>query len=246
MLTNGVSRRLLLGRLLPGLMAAMGVLAIPAVAGAQDNRIFTFLQVERLEYGAVHGDDLLNWDAQGWVGTDYNKAWLKTEGMKLVDGEVESAEVQLLYSRFIGSFWDFQVGARYDIRPSPSRGFAVIGVQGLAPYFFEVDAALFISQNGDVSARLEAENELLFTQRLILRPSAELNFAVQEVEELGIGRGFTDVELGLRLRYEIVREFAPYIGLSWERKLGRTADFARRRGDEVESLAIVTGVWFWL
>lgn len=241
MIKNGIWHRPLLV-----VAAAMLLLTSAQVAQAQvaDEEVFTFLQVERFEYRASDGKDLLNWEAQGWAGTDTNKGWLKSEGEKLVDGKVEDAEVQLLYSRMIAPFWDVQVGGRYDVRPDPSRGFAVFGVQGLAPYFFEVDTAGFVSEDGDVSVRLEVEYEFLLTQRLILQPSTEFNFAVQEVERLGVGRGLNDVELGLRLRYEIVREFAPYIGVSWERKVGRTADFARREGEDIDSLALVAGVRF--
>ena len=214
-------------------------------AAELDNRIFTFFQAEQLEYRLSDGKDRLNWDAQGWIGEDYNKLWLKTEGEKVFDGGVEEAEIQLLYSRIIHPFWDIQIGGRYDVRPQPQRGFGVIGVQGLAPYFFEVDAAAFFSHKGDVSARIKGEYELLLTQKLILQPSVELNLAAQQVEELGVGSGLTDVELGLRLRYEIVREFAPYIGVSWERAVGKTADFAREEGEDVDTLSFVAGVRFW-
>ena len=216
-----------------------------ASAAEMDDHIFTFFQAEQLEYRLTDGKDRLKWDAQAWVGEDYNKLWLKTEGEKVFGGDVEQAEVQLLYSRMIAPFWDVQVGGRFDVRPQPKRGFGVLGVQGLAPYFFEVDAAAFVSHEGDLSARLKGEYELLITQKLILQPSVELNLAAQQVAKVGIGSGLTDVELGLRLRYEIVREFAPYIGVSWERKVGRTADFARADGEDVHSLAFVTGVRFW-
>jgi copper resistance protein B len=216
-----------------------------ADAAEMDDHIFTFFQAERFEYRLSDGDDNLHWDAQGWVGDDYNKLWLKTEGEKVFDGDLEEAEVQLLYSRIIHPFWDLQVGGRYDTRPRPQRGFGVIGVQGLAPYFFEVDAAAFVSHEGDLSARLKGEYELLLTQQLILQPSVELNLAAQQVREVGIGSGLTDVDLGLRLRYEIIREFAPYIGVAWERKVGKTADFAREEGEDVDSLAFVTGIRFW-
>lgn len=225
----------------------VGPAFVPAVASAaeMDDQIFTFFQAEQLEYRFKDGKDSLNWDAQGWIGEDYNKLWIKTEGEKVFGGRLEEAEVQVLYSRLIHPFWDIQVGGRYDARPQPQRGFGVIGLQGLAPYFFEVDAAGFVSHEGDVSARLKAEYELLLTQKLILQPSAEFNLAAQQVEKLGIGSGLTDVELGLRLRYEFVREFAPYVGVSWERKIGKTADFARDEGEDVDALSLVTGVRFW-
>jgi len=229
------------------LLLAVGALAGSAdPAGAQNSQILTFFQADQLEYRIDDGPATFTWDAQGWVGGDYNRAWLKTQGDYVIDdGIVESAEVQLLYSRSIAAFWDLQIGGRYDPKPDPSRGFAVFGIQGLAPYFYEVDAAAFVSDDGDVSARLELEYELLFTQRLIAQPSVELNFAVQDVEELGIGSGLSDVELGLRLRYEIVREFAPYVGVVWERKVGETADFAREEGEDVGNLWFVVGVRLW-
>ncbi|RME61879.1 MAG: copper resistance protein B, partial [Alphaproteobacteria bacterium] len=140
---------------------------------------------------------------------------------------------------------DLQAGVRHDFEPDPSRTFGVIGIQGLAPYWFEIDAAAFISGDGDVSARIEAEYELLLTQRLILQPRVELNFAVQEVEELGIGSGLSIAEAGLRLRYEIDRQFAPYVGFSWNRKIGDTADFARADGEDVGALSFVAGLRMW-
>jgi copper resistance protein B len=219
--------------------------ALPAAAAEMDDHVFTFFQAERLEYRLGDGDDSLHWDAQGWVGTDYHKLWLKTEGEKAFGDGLEEAEVQLLYSRIIHPFWDLQIGGRYDARPRPQRGFGVIGVQGLAPYFFEIDAAAFVSHEGDLSARLKGEYELLLTQQLILQPSVELDLAAQQVRDVGIGSGLTNVELGLRLRYEIIREFAPYVGIAWERKIGKTADFAKEEGEDADSLAVVTGVRFW-
>ncbi len=215
-----------------------------APAAEEESSILTFIEADQLEYRAGR-EDTFSWEAQGWVGGGYNKIWFKTQGDDPINGSAENAEFQVLYSRAMTAYWDLQVGGRYDAEPHPTRGFAVLGIQGLAPYFFEVDAAAFVSHKGDVSARLEAEYELLLTQRLIAKPSAELNFAVQEVKELGIGSGLSDVELGLRLRYEIVREIAPYIGVSWERKVGPTANFARRRGEDVSDAAFVAGVRFW-
>ena len=208
-----------------------------AVAQVADDHIFSFLEVERLEHRWNEGSNSLEWDAEGWIGDDYNKAWLKTEGEMVFDRRLESAEIQLLYSRLIAPPWDLQFGGRYDAKPDPTRAFAVVGIQGVAPYFFEVGAAAFLSDDGDVSDRFEAEYELLFTQRLVAEPSIEVNAAFHETRELDIGSGLTDVELGFRLRYEIVREFAPYVGVSWERKLGTTEDLARAAGEEVDNLA---------
>ena len=221
------------------------MLATPVRAATLDNQILTFLEVERLEYRANEGRDSINWEAQGWIGTDKHKLWLKSDGGRELGGNYEGAEVQLLYSRMISDFFDAQAGIRYDIKPDPKRGFFVLGIQGLAKQFFEVDTAMFVSDDGDVSARLEAEYEVLLTQKLIAQASVETNIAAQSVQNLGVGSGFNDIEVGLRLRYEIRREFAPYIGMHWERKLGRTATFAREEGEDTDNLAFVTGIRFW-
>ncbi|MEN2980498.1 copper resistance protein B [Tistrella bauzanensis] len=211
---------------------------------AEPGQLFTFFQAEQFEYRANDGQDSLNWDAQGWIGNDDHKAWLKTEGEKPTDGQLEKGEIQLLYSRRISDFFDAQAGVRYDLEPGPERGFGVFALQGLAPYWFEVDASAFVSNKGELSARFEAEYDLLITQKLILQPTAEVNLAAQSVRERGIGSGINDVELGLRLRYEIERSFAPYIGISWERKIGETADFARDEGEDIDNLSFVTGIRF--
>jgi copper resistance protein B len=205
-----------------------------------------FVQADRLEYRWDDGESLLLWDAQGWYGGPVEKFWVKTEGEYLFEsGAFGEAEVQALYSRAISPYFDLQAGLRYDAAPNPTRTYAVIGVQGLVPQWFEVDAAAFVSHEGDVSARLELEYELLLTQRLVLQPRTELEFAVQEVEELGIGSGLSTAEVGLRLRYEVLREIAPYIGVSWHWKVGGTANFARAGGDETEGMSVVAGLRLW-
>ncbi|MEW6681479.1 MAG: copper resistance protein B [Nitrospirota bacterium] len=235
-----------------GTVLLMAVLALawraePAAADepSDEPTYVTFVEADQFEYRARKGNDAFGWEAQGWVGGDYDKVWFKTRGEDVVNGGATDAELQLLYSRTVSAFWDVQAGARYDVKPNPSRGYAVLGVQGLAPYFFEVDAAAFVSDEGDVSARLEAEYDLLITQRLIAKPSVEVNVALQEVEELGLGSGVTEVEAELRLRYEIVREVAPYVGVSWETKVGPTADMARRNGQDVDDVAFVAGLRAW-
>lgn len=236
---------------------AIGLLLIPVAGMAvepgwpepvEDNPVLGLLLVDQLEYRSNDGPDTLNWDAEGWIGTDYNKLWLKTEGEDSRSGNSGEWEVQALYSRLVAPFWDFQAGLRYDRiygARDRDRGFAVLGFEGLAPYWFEVTPALFLSEDGDVSARFTASYELLFTQRLILQPSFEINAAAQKVEEFDVGSGINDVELGLRLRYEIEREFAPYIGVSWSNKLGETADIARSEGERTRDFAIMAGVRFW-
>ena len=201
--------------------------------------------VDQLEYGFKEGQNDVAWKADAWYGGDYSRVWMKTEGDYAPSGGLEKAEVQLLYSRLLGYYWDLQAGLRHDFRPDPSRSYAVLGLQGLAPNYFEVDLQGFVSNKGDVSARLEAEYDLLITQRLVLQPRFETDVAVQEVRELDVGSGINDVELGLRLRYEITRKFAPYIGVAWERKLGETAGLARRAGEDVETFRLLTGLRLW-
>ena len=207
---------------------------------------FLYVQGDRIEYGSGDRDPHLLWDAQSWYGSDIHKLWVKTEGEVLLDGSgVEEAELQALYSRAVLPFFDFQVGVRHDFEPGPERTYGVIGLQGLALYILEVDAAALVSNKGDVSARVELEYDLLVTQRLIAQPRAELDFAFQNVPEHGIGSGLSSADVGLRLRYEIVREFAPYIGVSWSRAVGDTADFARAAGEEPSVVSFVAGIRFW-
>lgn len=214
------------------------------VQAAEGEEIYTLVLVDRLEYQTAEGHDILLWDAQGWLGGDYDKLWLKTEGER-ARGDLEEAELQALYSRAVAPFWDLQLGVKHDFAPHPARTSGVIGIQGLARYWFEVDAAAFVSEDGDVSARVEAEYDLLLTQRLVLQPRAELNFAIQDVDELGIGSGLSTAELGLRLRYEIKREVAPYVGVSWSRKVGETARFARAEGEDAGVVSLVAGLRLW-
>ncbi|MGH8567403.1 MAG: copper resistance protein B [Gammaproteobacteria bacterium] len=210
------------------------------------DRILSYVQAEQSEFRfAQGGAETYSWDVRGWIGGDYERLWFKTQGDDRLDGAVETAELQLRYTRLVTAFWELAAGVRYDLEPEPSRGFAVFAAHGLAPYLYEVDADAFISEDGDVSARIEVEYQILITQRLVVQPALELDFAVQEVEEAGVGPGLSQVELGLRLRYEIVPELAPYVGFVWERKVGRTADLARRRGEDFDVPAFVAGVRFW-
>ncbi|HKY80646.1 MAG TPA: copper resistance protein B, partial [Sphingobium sp.] len=172
--------------------------------------IFSQLMLDRLEYRAGKGRDGYHWEGEGWIGGDINRFAFKTEGDGEVGGPLESAELQALYSRAIDPWFNLEAGVRHDIRPEPNRAYAVIGIEGLAPYWFEVGAQAFLSTKGDAHLRLEASYDQRITQRLILQPAAEVNISAQDVPELGIGSGLSDIELGLRLRYELAREFAPY------------------------------------
>ena len=216
--------------------------AVQADAGGQKN---LFLMADRLEGRSDDGKASLLWDLQGWYGGDLNKLWIKTEGDHDFDsGELEDAEVQALWSRAIAPYFDVQAGVRHDAQPGGVTH-GVVGVQGLAPYWFEVDAAAFVSDQGDLTARLEAEYELLLTQRLVLQPRAELELAAQRVPERDLGPGFTGLGLGLRLRYEIVPELAPYIGVAWQSALGETAEIARASGTDPRGTAFVAGLRMW-
>lgn len=231
---------------LPGILVVAGVLLsqLPVAQAAEsDAEIFTAVDIEVLEYRVQDGKDLAVWEGEFRAGDDYNKVVLRSEGEYVVNGDnVESAEFQLLYRRLISDFYDLQAGARFDLEPNPDRAYAVLGIAGLAPQWIELEANLFLSEKGDLSARVEADTDFLLTQRLILQPKAEINFAFSDDHPTGIGSGFTTLETGLRLRYEITREVAPYIGVNWERKLGNTEDLARDDGEEYDSFAIVAGV----
>ena len=206
---------------------------------------FSKLMLDRLEYRAGKGGDTYHWEGEGWIGGDINRLAFKSEGEGKASGRLEHAEVQALYSRAIDPWFNLEAGVRQDFGADPDRTYVVAGIDGLAPYWFEVSAQAFLSNKGDGHLRLEASYDQRITQRLILQPAAELNFAAQDVPELGIGSGLSDVELGLRLRYEIAREFAPYAGVNWERKLGGTARMARAGGDNASVASFVMGVRFW-
>ncbi|MDO9163058.1 MAG: copper resistance protein B [Methylococcaceae bacterium] len=187
-----------------------------SVAEAQeDPMIFNHFKAERLEYEGNENLSLFKWDVQNWIGNDKHKLWLKTEGDYVSEQNIFGrADLQLLYSRNISTFWDFQIGARRAFEPERTYD-AVIGFQGLAPYFIEVESAMFITDNGNVLGRLGLGYELLLTQRLILQPRIEVNVAANDIKNRGVKSGVTEFETGMRLRYEIEREFAPYLGFDY-------------------------------
>ncbi|SCW37917.1 copper resistance protein B [Sphingobium faniae] len=207
--------------------------------------IFSQFMLDRLEYQARKGADGYHWEGEGWIGGDIHRFAFKSEGEGEIGGPLERAEVQALYSRAIDPWFNLEAGLRHDIRPQPRRTYAVIGIEGLAPYWFEIGAQAFLSTKGDAHFRLEGSYDQRITQRLILQPAAEVNIAAQDVPELGIGSGPSDIELGLRLRYEFAREFAPYVGIHWERRLGDSAAYARAAGEDVSSTGMVMGIRFW-
>jgi len=202
---------------------------------------------DELEWTRENGANAYRWDLQGWYGGDHDKLWLKSTGEDGAGATTRTAELQALWSHAVLPFFDLQAGLRHDFRPGPSRSYAVLGLQGLVPYEFELDAALFLSERGDLGARVEFSHDLRLTQRLILQPELEAELSAQDVPELGIGSGLGSAAFGLRLRYEFAREFAPYLGLHYERRFGATRNYAEaasaHTGDEWQFLAGLRA-WF--
>lgn len=209
-----------------------------------DNPFLFFGMVDRLEYQSNEGGPKYVWDVFGYAGGDYNRLWIESEGEGLFGKELDAAELQVLYNRAITPYWNIQAGARYDFRPNPSRWYGVLALEGLNVYWSEIEADLYVSDEKDVSFRFEAEFNEYITQRLVLQPRAEVNIQAQDVKDLGLGAGVTGFEVGLRLRYEIIREFAPYIGVSWAQTVGETA--ARLPpGEDAGVVSFVAGVRAW-
>lgn len=230
------------------ILIAIGVVALtlPNTGYAADDMadehgggIFHMFRLET-DYGGGPEGTVGQWDLDGWIGGDDDKLWLKSEG-EYTEDAVHDAEFWALYSRNIATFWDAQLGIRYDHEPT-DRSYAVFGFNGLAPYFVETETHLFISDKGDVSARLHAENDFLITQQIILQPYAEINLFAQDVPERETGAGIADGKIGLQTRYEINRKFAPYIDFRYGRKFGETADMAESNGESVGEFVSAIGV----
>lgn len=211
----------------------------------KDQAPYWMVLSDRLEGRFADEVDTYVWDLQGWYGGDYNRLWVKTEGEGEQGTSPESAELQLLFSRRFSPFWDWQLGVRHDFDPNPERSHLVLGLQGVVPYEFEWDSALYVSDEGDITARIEAEYDVRITQRLVVQPRLEINASASDVPELSIGSGLNSTELGVRLRFEFKREFAPYLGVSWEQRYGDTADFARVEGEPTSVTAVVLGIRAW-
>ncbi|MFO1387738.1 copper resistance protein B [Cellvibrio sp.] len=225
------------------MLIPVSLTCLSAYGHESDDPVLTRVLLDQFELS--DGDNNpVNLEAQAWIGKSLNKLWLKTEVARS-DGQTQDAEVQALYSHAIAPFWDAQIGVRHDIKPRPSRDWGVIGIQGLSPYWFDVDAAFFVGESGRIAARLKAEYELLITQRLILSPSFEVNLYGQNDGETATGSGVSDTKAGLRLRYEIHRELAPYVGINWNKKFGKTAEFAKAEGESFKDTELVAGLRIW-
>ena len=206
-----------------------------------DDARFGMFKLDQLEHALGEGGAA--WEAETWYGGDIDKIWLRSEGAH-ASGNTE-ARTELFWDHAYDTFWDWQLGARHDSGSGPARNWAAFGVQGLAPYWIETQATAYVGEQGRSALRLRAEYELLFTQRLILQPEAEVNLYGKSDPCREVGSGLSDAGLGLRLRYEIRREFAPYIGIVWEHRFGHAADFARAAGHDVADTQFVAGVRVW-
>lgn len=235
------------------LLFAFALAALPVSALATDSeeekmahehggQTFHAMRLETDLGKSRSGHDVAGWDLDGRVGTDMNKLWLKSEG-HVEEGDVDEAELWALYSRNISTYWDAQIGLRKDFLPDDNgHTYLAAGLSGLAPYFFETEAHLFIREDGALSARLRQENEWLLTNRLIVQPYVEANLNAKEDPELGLGTGLTTAQVGIQTRYEFSRKVAPYVDLSYQQSFGETADYARARGEHTQSTTLKAGI----
>jgi copper resistance protein B len=209
-----------------------------------ENSVFGMLLFERLEAWDASPGTGLAWDAQAWVGTDINRLWVRSEGEQ-VAGELESAGLELLYGRSVAPWWDVVAGLRHDFKPGQSQDFLAVGVIGMTPYKFELEATAYIGQSGRSAARFALEYETLLSNRLIAQPVIEAEFNGRSDATRSIGSGLSTAEAGLRLRYEFSRRFAPYIGVSWEKAYGQTAQYRLQEGEDTQEMRVVAGLRMW-
>jgi copper resistance protein B len=216
----------------------------PAGHSVHDSVLNYYLLADKLEWQDADDGSALAWDLSGWIGGDIDRLWIRSEGER-VNGKTEDAEVQALWGHAISPWWDVVTGVRQDFKPDAPQTWAALGLQGMALYNFEAEATAFIGEGGQTAARLEGDYDILLTNRLILQPTAELNVYGKNDPQRGIGSGLSNTEAGLRLRYEIRREFAPYIGVTWNRTYGKTADYAADEGEDRSEARLVVGVRLW-
>jgi copper resistance protein B len=215
------------------------------VQPVMDRGIFAHAIFNQLE-GRFNGSNTeFRWDGQGWVGTDYDKLWIKSEGTLQSNGTLDDGQQQFLYSRAATTYFALQGGLRSDIDSRPTRNWVAFGIQGLAPYFFDLEVTGYVSGEGHLAGKLEASYDLLLTQRLVLQPQIEVNLYSKADPARLVGAGFSDIDTGIRLRYEFTRNFAPYLGVVYEGKFGQTASYARRVGENTGDFRFVFGVRAW-
>ena len=209
-----------------------------------DTHRFGKVMLDQLEWRDAREGAAVTWDAQGWYGGDYNKLWIKTEGERIT-GTTLNASTDLLLDHVVARWWDAQAGIRQDFGKGPARTWLALGVQGLAPYWLDVEATAYVGDAGRAAARLKADYDLLLTQRLILQPYGEANFYSKADPARQLGSGLSEIELSLRLRYEVRRELAPYVGVGWFKRFGGTAELARAAGEGGDELELIAGLRIW-
>lgn len=216
----------------------------PSGHEVHDSVLNSFFIFEKLEWQDADDGSALNWEAQGWIGGDVDRLWLRTEGER-TNGKTEEAEVHALWGHAISPWWDLVGGVRQDFKPGDPQTWAAFGIQGLALYNFEAKATAYLGEGGQTAARLEGDYDILLTNKLILQPTAEFNFYGKNDPQRGVGSGLSESEVGLRLRYEIRPQFAPYVGVTWNRSYGKTADYAREEGEDNSEARLVVGIRVW-
>ena len=209
-----------------------------------DRAINHYVLFDQLEWQASGDTKGGIWDVKSWVGGDVNRVWIHSECAS-EGSSLEEAEVHVTYGRSVSRWWDVVAGVRQDFRPGPAQTWATVGIQGLAPQLFDVQATLYIGESAATLARFEAEYDLLMTNRLVLQPLFEINVYGKAIPEREIGAGISSTEAGLRLRYELRREFAPYVGLVWHRQFGGTADFSEAAGRDIGGWRFAAGLRTW-
>ncbi|MHB8529829.1 MAG: copper resistance protein B [Caulobacteraceae bacterium] len=248
-------------RALPSFAAALAAAAVAGAASAQvaagdpniaapygppvaDEHVWVHGVLDQFEARLRDGDTGLRWDGEAWAGPDEWRLWLKSEG-EVTHGQVSDGQTEVYVSKPISTYFDVQVGGRYDLDSGPGRGWGAIGVEGLAPYFFHVAATAYVSDQGRYAAKFKTSYDQLLTNRLILEPEAEINLYARDDPARRVGSGLSDLDAGLRLRYEIARKFAPYVGVTWEQKFGRTASFARAADEPSHDVRLAVGIRSW-
>jgi len=209
-----------------------------------DTAINSYFLADKLEWQDANDGSALAWDLSGWIGGDIDRLLLRSEGER-TNGKTEEAEIQALWGHSISPWWDVVAGARQDFKPGAPQTWAAFGLQGQAISDLDIEATAFIGEAGQTAARLEADYDLQLTNNLVLQPTAELNFYGKNDPQRGNGSGLSTSEFGLRLRYEITPQFAPYVGVSWDRSYGKTADYAREDDEDTQDARLVVGVRMW-
>ena len=227
-------------------MVADSSVAAPFGSPVGDQRVYVHAMFDQLE-GRLGGggDNAFRWEGEGWAGTDFNRLWIRSEGEVDGRGVVSDGQQEILYDRPVTTYFDLQGGVRYDADSGPGRGWAAFGIEGLAPWFIKVSATAYVGPSGRYAAKVMASYDQLLTNRLILEPEAEVNLYGKDDAARRIGSGLSDLDTGLRLRYEISRKFAPYIAVTYEQKFGQTARFVRAAGERSSAARFTTGVRAW-